>query len=244
MSEKVRDTEKPKVGEKRKNGPFSGGNAVMLIIGGLVVLAVAVAAIVISSQSTGAEHANIDYSQVPQSRTEDGAFVLGNPEAPITIVAFEDFLCPHCQAYKPTINELMEKYVATGLARFEYRMLPAVDPTYSVVAARLAECADTLNPGAFWEAHDVLFELASKQRFNNESARAFAEQMSLSYTDVLDCAEDARQVDVDRALAQSLQVSGTPTVMVRYGDGDMTRIPGASGAPSIDVLQAVIQNAQ
>src|SRR4051794_33993937 len=42
------------------------------------------------------------YSDIPQSRTEDGAFVLGDPDAPITIIEFLDWGCPHCQAYKPT----------------------------------------------------------------------------------------------------------------------------------------------
>ena len=36
------------------------------------------------------------YAGIPRDRTEDGAFILGFEEAPVTLVVFEDFLCPHC----------------------------------------------------------------------------------------------------------------------------------------------------
>lgn len=202
--------------EKRKN-PEQQRN--MMILGGIVVAAVLVfiVAAVMSSRSTLTGGA-IDYTGVNQTRTDDGAFIIGNPEAPVTIVAFEDFLCPHCQAYEPVIQEFMRQYVLTGKARFEYRMLPAVDPTYSPLAARFAECADTLNPGTFFQAHDLMFELASASRFSNSTPRTFAERLGLKYSDLLECTADADQVTVDTQLATQLGAGGTPTVMVRYGD--------------------------
>ncbi len=221
---------------------LKGQNPLVLILIGAVALTIAIIAIIISSRSPGAVAAKVDYADIPQSRAEDGGFVLGNPSAPITIVAFEDFLCPHCQAYKPTVNELIEKYVVTGLAKFEYRMLPAVDPTFSVLAAKFAECADTLRPGSFWSAHDALFEIASSQRFNSQAARVFAERMELSYSDLLDCADTATQVQTDMTLANRLGVTGTPTVMVRYGNGEPQRI--GSQAPDINTLGALITNQQ
>ena len=52
-----------------------------------------------------------DYSGIPQTRSDDGAFVLGEADAPITIVEFADFLCPHCQTYHAT----MQKVIVRGL---------------------------------------------------------------------------------------------------------------------------------
>lgn len=217
-------------------------NPLVLIVIAAVAITIAVVAIIISSRSPGAVAAKVDYATIPQSRTEDGGFVLGNPSAPITIVAFEDFLCPHCQAYKSTVNELIEKYVVTGLAKFEYRMLPAVDPTFSVLAAKFAECADTIQPGSFWTAHDILFEIASSQRFNSQAARTFAERMEMSYSNLLECSDSATQVEKDMALANRLGVTGTPTVMIRYGNGEPQRI--ASQAPDINTLGTLITNQQ
>lgn len=191
----------------------------LLIVGAVIVIAVvvAVAFVVLSSQSSLSSQ-SMAYGQIPQGRQPDGGFVLGPEDAPITIVAFEDFLCPHCQRYKPTIDKLISEYVATGLARFEYRFTPVVDATYSPLTAKFAECADTLRPGSFWQAHDVMFELASASRYNDSSSRAFAERMGLSYTQLLECAEDARQVDIDLQLADQLGVAGTPSVYVRYNN--------------------------
>lgn len=161
------------------------------------------------------------YVDVPQSRTEDGAFVLGSPDASITIVIFEDFLCPHCQAYQPTIHQMIDTYVRTGQAKFEYRMLPAVDPIFSFQAAKLAECAAQLRPGAFWQAHDLLFEMASTERFNEDSFQKFSTRMDLNSTALAACLESAEQVIVDATLAQQLGVQATPTVMIRYGNGPL-----------------------
>ena len=212
-----------------------------LIIGAIVIIAVVVAVIfvVLSSQSSLSEPA-VDYSQIPQSRLDDGGFVLGDPAAPITIVAFEDFLCNHCQRYKSTVDKLISQYVAKGMARFEYRFTPVVDPAYSRLTATLAECADTLRPGSFWTAHDRLYELASARRFNDSSARSFAEMMDMSYSELLECTRDASQVDIDLQLANQLEVRGTPTVFFRLGDG-MPQLTPFSNQPTIEQLGTLIE---
>lgn len=191
----------------------------LLIIEVVAVAAVvvAVAFVVLSSQSSSSG-VSVDYAQIPQERLPDGGFVLGPADVP-TIVAFEDFLCPHCQRYKSTTEQFISQYVATGLARFEYRFLPAVDATYSPLTAKLAECADTLRPGSFWQAHDVMFDIASASRYDDRSSRSFAERMELSYTELLECAQDARQVSIDTQLADQLGITGTPTVYIRYSNG-------------------------
>lgn len=192
----------------------------------------------------------IDYSDIPQSRTEDGGFVLGDPDAPITIVEFADFMCPHCQAYHPTIKQLIETYVATGQAKFEYRFFPVVDRDLSPLTASLAECSDILNPGSFWQAHDVLYEMTTAG-FHGLSPFAFAARAGLDYDEMVSCLrEDAGQVATDAALGQEAGVGGTPTIMVRYGDGDLEVITDSDGnevnSASIPllVLGTVIEAAQ
>ena len=224
------------VAQKIKSAPQRN----KLILGAVVIVAVAVAAIlvVLSSQSSQSDGA-FDYSQIPQGRRDDGGFVLGDPAAPITIVAFEDFLCSHCQRYKSTVDELISQYVAKGMARFEYRFTPVVDPAYSRLSAQLAECADTLRPGSFWTAHDRLFELASARRFNDSSARNFAEMMDMSYADLLECTRDATQVDIDSQYATMLEVRGTPTVFYQIGDNTPQLTP-FSNQPNIEQLGTLI----
>ncbi len=194
-------------------------------IAGLAVLA-AVIFIVISSQSQ-LTVGTVDYAALTKERLADGGFVLGDPNAPITIVEVADFMCPHCQSYKPTMEQFISQYVVTGQARFEYRMMRTQSNT-SEFAAKLAECADTLEPGAFWRAHDVLFALAAERRFTLEDGgRAFASRMGMDYGDLLNCTSDADQYETDEALARRAGVTGTPSIMVRYGDAAPTLIGGA-----------------
>jgi protein-disulfide isomerase len=184
----------------------------------------------------------LDYSEIPQSRAEDGGFVLGDPDAPITIVEFADFMCPHCQAYHPIVHELIETYVVTGQAKFEYRFFPVVDRDLSPLTAGLAECSELLNPGSFWEAHDLLFEYTSAG-FNGLTPFAFAARAGLDYDEMVTCLrEEAGQVSIDVTLGQEVGVGGTPTVMVRYGDGDLEAITDADGneVPSSSVPMAIL----
>ena len=226
--------------EKSKN---SAPNRRMLLVGGVIAAAVIVAAafVLYSSQSSFSESA-VDYAAIPQGRQPDGGFVLGDPNAPITIIAFEDFLCGHCQRYKATVDKFIEKYVAPGMARFEYRFLPVVHQGYSPQAARLTECADTLRPGAFWRAHDVMFEVASARAFSDNSARTFAEQMDMSYTELLECTQDASQFTVDTQLAVQHDVNGTPTVMYRLGDSAPQPSP-IGQQPTFEQLGLLVQQA-
>ncbi len=225
------------VAQKSKN--LSGNKR--LLLAGIIVAAVvvAVALVVLSSQSSFSEVA-LDYSAIPQGRQPDGGFVLGDPAAPITIVAFEDFLCGHCQRYKSTVEKFIDAYVATGMARFEYRFLPVVHQGYSPQAAKLTECAETLRPGAFWQAHDVMFSVASARAFSDTSARTFADQMDLSYSALLECTQDANQVNIDTQLATQLDVTGTPTVMFRLGDSAPQRSP-LGQQPTFEQLGLLVQ---
>lgn len=221
----------------------------LIVVGTVIVMAIAGAglAIALSGNTSSTSVDAAFYDDIPKSRTEDGAFVLGNPDAPFTVVEFSDFLCPHCQDYEPVIDQFIRDYVATGKAKFEYRMLPAVDPTNSYYTAQLAECANTLKPGSFWVAHDVMFDLTTNSRFNpTTTPRTFADRMGIEYGDLLQCSTTAEQVFTDRSVAQKMEVSGTPAVLVRYGDGDMQWISGKPerGAPQYDMLAALADAAQ
>jgi len=230
--------------QKTKNSPRDKQQ--MLLIG-IIAAAVVVAAlaIFISGNFLNPNAVAIDYSTVHQERTADGGFILGDPNAPVTVIAFEDFLCPHCQDYQRTIKAFIQQQVLTGKARFEYRFFPAIDQTYSYLMADLAECSDILNPGSFWDAHDKLFEINSRTRFSNATAKAFSDAMGLDYSQVLDCVkEDADQIEADVKLGESLKVGGTPTVFIKYGDNDPVLQSPIPNADQLDALVAVAAGIQ
>lgn len=56
------------------------------------------------------------------SETADGGYVMGNPNAPVKLVEYASFSCPHCKHFAETgVDPLKEKYVSTGKVSWEFR---------------------------------------------------------------------------------------------------------------------------
>lgn len=215
----------------------SDKNRQMLIIGGIVaaVVIVFVGVLIVANPSLG----SFDYEGIPAERTADGAFILGDPDAPITVVAWEDFLCPHCQNYQSTLKQFFQEYVATGQARFEFRMLPISQQSGFIFS--LVECAAEVSddPAAFWPAHDAMFHLASTSGINLDGSD-FADAIDVPYGSLLDCTETANQFTIDGTLANNFsEVTGTPSVGWRFGDGPV-QFSIISRQPSFEELQGLM----
>lgn len=85
----------------------------------------------------------------------DRDHVIGPATAPVTLVEYGDYECPHCGRAHPVVKALREQ-LGRGL-RFAFRHFPltTVHP-HALPAAEAAEAAAA--QGRFWEMHDVLFE--------------------------------------------------------------------------------------
>jgi protein-disulfide isomerase len=58
---------------------------------------------------------------------KSGSPILGNLDAPVTILDFSDFQCPNCGRYvKNTEPILNETYIQTGKASLVYKYFPVV----------------------------------------------------------------------------------------------------------------------
>jgi protein-disulfide isomerase len=66
--------------------------------------------------------------------------VLGDPNAPITIIEYASMTCPHCAHFEQTTYpELKKRYIDTGKVRLIFREFP-LDPL-AAAASMLARCA-------------------------------------------------------------------------------------------------------
>ncbi|MFB6256669.1 MAG: thioredoxin domain-containing protein [Haloplanus sp.] len=65
---------------------------------------------------------------------------LGSSDAGVTVMAFEDFACPHCATYSLEVfPQLRSEYVEPGVVRHEFHDFPIpVDETWSWQAASAA----------------------------------------------------------------------------------------------------------
>lgn len=189
-------------------------------------LRAALALFLLCLASTSALAQSVDpYADIAKSRAPDGGFVLGDADAAVKLIEFSDFLCGSCQRYEPIIASFIHDYVLTGQAQFEYRIFPVIDPQLSVQSASLVECADMLQPGSFWHAHDAMFQLTTEHGFTAESTAAFAELLDLDAEALGNCAATASQHAVDAQYGSQLGVAGTPSLFVQYGADDPLAIP-------------------
>ncbi len=91
--------------------------------------------------------------QVSGSNTADVIeMTLGKANAPITIVEYASFTCPHCALFHETVfDPLVKDYVDTGKVRFVMR--DVYFDRFGLWAAMLARC----EPTKFFEVSDLIY---------------------------------------------------------------------------------------
>ena len=81
--------------------------------------------------------------------------VLGDAEAPVTVIVYASFTCPHCADFHQTaLVPIKARFIDTGRARLVYRDLPTGPQALSEPAAKLARCAA---PEAYYTVADTLY---------------------------------------------------------------------------------------
>lgn len=66
--------------------------------------------------------------------------VIGNAEAPITIIEYASLTCPHCATFHAeTLPQIKKEWIETGKAKLIYRDFPL--DKYAASAAMIARCA-------------------------------------------------------------------------------------------------------
>jgi cyclophilin family peptidyl-prolyl cis-trans isomerase/protein-disulfide isomerase len=104
-----------------------------------------------------ADHYQEIVDQLPPVTEED--WIYGDPDAPMTIVEYEDFQCPACPSFSLYVKQLVELFPSTIRVVFRHLPLPSIhDKAYiSSMAAEAAGVQDM-----FWEMHDLLYERQSE----------------------------------------------------------------------------------
>jgi len=84
--------------------------------------------------------------------------VLGNPDAPITIVEYASLGCPHCAHFtNDVLPEIKKAWIDTGKVKLVLRDFPLDEP--SLRAAMIARCAP---PDRFYAFADTFFASQEK----------------------------------------------------------------------------------
>ncbi|MFD7409173.1 Na+/H+ antiporter NhaA [Streptomyces sp. NPDC059866] len=141
----------------------------------------------------------------------DRDHVRGPRHAPVTLVEYGDYECPHCGQAEPVIRELLGDF---GDVRYVWRHLPLTDVhAHAQLAAEAAEAAGL--QGRFWDMHDLLISHQGALRFDD--LRGYAADSGL---DIVRFERDMRsragasRVAEDAESAELSSVAGTPTFFV------------------------------
>jgi protein-disulfide isomerase len=145
--------------------------------------------------------------------------VLGQATAPVTLVEYGDYQCPHCQAAQPHIEVVLREFGRD--LRFAYRHFPLA--TVHPMARPAAEAAEFAGAhGRFWQMHSALF--ANGARLSDAVILALAAQLALDPAELRAALVQgiyAPKVEADFAGGVRSGVNGTPCFFIngRRHDG-------------------------
>lgn len=134
--------------------------------------------------------------------------VLGPAEAPVRVVSFSDYRCPHCRVLSPVLLDLAER----GAIRLVMQEWPVFGPA-SMLAARAAIAAD--RQGGYAAFHHRLMRTAFA--FNDAFLLAVAGEVGLDPDRLRADMEDpaiTTGIGQAEALAHALGLRGTPSLVV------------------------------
>lgn len=137
---------------------------------------------------------------------------IGRADAPLQVVEFADFQCPACAAlHRGWRDAVQEMGDSISLVFVHY---PIESHEFALPAAHAAECAS--EQGKFEEMHDLLFD--QQDSISRWTMQRFAQLSGVpSLTQFENCTRrqvHAERIAEGRALGDSLQVAGTPTLFI------------------------------
>ncbi|MCW5834035.1 MAG: thioredoxin domain-containing protein [Labilithrix sp.] len=148
----------------------------------------------------------------------DGSPTKGPESAPLTIVEFADFQCPHCGQFAPVIDKVVESRKSE--VRFAYKFYVLGKFPNSENAARAAIAAG--KQGKFWEMHHLIF--ANQENLSQQGLDSMAKELGLDVGRLhadMQAPDTAERIAKDRKLGEDLKIEGTPSIFIngRQFDG-------------------------
>lgn len=151
-----------------------------------------------------------------------GGIRTGSAEAPVTVVVYEDFLCPACRAADERLGATYDDLVERGEIALEHRPIAFLDrystDRYSTRALNAAACVVDRSPTAYPAFHDALLAAQPAEGgpgLTDDRLVALAEQAGAS--DVSSCVADLSFEDWTRRTTDAASragVNATPTILV------------------------------
>jgi protein-disulfide isomerase len=141
-------------------------------------------------------------------------YVLGRPDAPLTMVEFTDLQCPFCRQYMLTsFDEIKKNWIDTGKLRYISRDFPLDFHPQAMPAARAARCAG--EQGKFWEMRLGLMRNANL--LTPEYIAKTASDLKIDAKPFAACTASTKfdaEIQAEIREGTALGVGGTPTFVM------------------------------
>ena len=171
----------------------------------------------------------------PVKISADNDPIIGDPNAPITIIEFSDFQCPFCARFHvQTLPSIYEEYIDQGKVKLVFRDFPiqSIHPN-ALPASIAAECAN--DQGKFKEMHDKLFENQNDWNKKETSAALsmfvqYAEEIKIEKNEFESCLTSGKHInDIREDLNDGREygVTGTPGFFVGNDEIGYVELKGA-----------------
>ena len=148
-------------------------------------------------------------------KIEKGRPVRGNPNAPITIIAYDDFQCPYCAMAAKTLDQIMEKY--KGKVRLILKHNPLDFHKQAFPAALYFEVIAKQDKQKAWKFHDLVFSQQASLVDGEKTLKKFAASLGVDTKRLeSDLKNPAIKSIVERDMneAKKFGFRGTPTFLI------------------------------
>lgn len=160
---------------------------------------------------------------------ENGSPILGDSNAPITILEWGDYQCTFCYKFhQNTLDVINEEFIKTGKVKMIFKDFPLNGPD-SALAAEASHCAE--DQGKYWQYHDELYKNWGGERtgwITRDSLDIFASTVDLDLETFNKCIDDHKYQNRVNALydfGRDLGIDATPSFLV-FNDEKVIKIRG------------------
>lgn len=155
--------------------------------------------------------------------------VLGNKNAPVTLVEFVDYECPFCKRFfDQTLSDIKKSYIDTGKVKLVMRNFPLSFHQNAHKESQAALCArDQGGDSTYFKFHDQIFTKTTSNGTGLalDQLPIIAGSVGLNVSQFQSCLDSGKYkdyVDKDIAYATKVGANGTPTWFVGKSTPDGT----------------------
>jgi len=192
----------------------------------IAVFAVIVVVVAIVVSQSGGDDSGSEGSTASQiaDLPQEGT-VLGEPDAPATLIEFGDLQCPFCRDFAvDVLPSVITDRVETGELAIDFQAIAILGPD-SETAARMAYAVG--EQGHYWEFVDLFYENQGTENSGYVTEEFLADIAGqIEGVDVDQALADLESPEVEDALAEAddrareLGIESTPSFAVAQGDAD------------------------